>query len=155
MSSKFNLLTVTPVLTAGAYSANDMLFVPIEVPNAIPKGKSGILRSLIIIDKDDQELAMDLIIFDSAATTAALNAAEATNDANLAKILQVVSVVAGDYIDFANGQLGQVFPPDVTFGAVLRPSDKEQASLWLAGVTRGTPTHTASGLVIKLGLEIQ
>jgi len=155
MSSKFNLVEVIPVLTAGAYSANDMLFIPTEVPNAIPKGKSGILRSLVIVDKDDQELAFDLIIFASQATTAALNAAEATDDANLAKILQVVTIVAGDYIDFANGQLGQVFPPDVTMGAVLRPSDGEKTSLWIAAVTRATPTHTASGLVIKLGMEIQ
>ena len=150
----FNLITVVPVLTVGAYTANDMLFIPTEVPNAIPIGKSGRLRSVIVVDIDDQQLPFDLIVFDSQATTPALNAAENIDDANLKKILTVVSVVAADYIDFANGQLGQVLlHNNVGMGAVLRPDDKEQGSLWIAGVTRDTPTHTASGLTIKLGME--
>jgi len=152
--SRVNLIDVTPVLTTDAYTANDMLFVPIEVPLAIPAGKSAKLVSLCVIDKDDQEKALDILFFESAATTEDVNDAEGTDDANNNKLLTIVTIITDDYVDLASGQVATQKESDPGMGAVLRPNDKEQASFWLAGVTRSTPTHTASGLLIRIGLEI-
>ena len=131
-----------------------ILFISTEIPFAIKKGRSALLKSIVVYDSADQEADFDVFITDEAITTAAANAAEANTDAENQTILTGVSFVEADYIDLAAGQLGIQKDPDVPgMGVVLRPSDKEQSSLWMFGVARDTPTYAAGSLLFKIGLE--
>ena len=152
---KFHLVEFTPVLSTDIYASGDILFISTEITNCIPKGKSAILKSLVVYDADDEKADFDFVFTDEAITTAAVNAAEANDDTENSTILTAVSFVENDYTDLAAGQLGIQKDPDPGMGIVLRPSDKEQASLWAFGIARDTPTYAAAtNLLFKIGLEI-
>ena len=152
--SKFIIAEVTPVLTAVQYTANDVLFATIAIADAVPKGKSAVLRSIAVIDKDDQGIAHDVLILRTAASVGTVNSALNAADAIMAEVLTIVQFVAGDFYDLINSKFAIQAGNDPGIGALLRPTDKEQTSLWLAGVARGTPTHSVSGLIYQIGLEI-
>jgi len=150
----YRIIEVTPVLTTDAYTANDVLFATIEIPLAIPKGKSAILRSIAVIDKDDQALTHDILFLRTAASIGAVNAALNASDAIMGELLTIVQFASGDFYDLINSQFAVQAGNDPGIGVILRPTDKEQQSIWFGGVTRGTPTHSVGGLVYKIGLEI-
>ena len=155
MKSGFYIVEFTPVLPTDAYSANDILFISTEIPNAISKGSSVRLASLVVYDADDEEADIDFFFTDEEISTAAANAAEANTDAENQTILTGVSFVEADYIDLAAGQLGIQKIPDPGMGVILRPSDSTSQSLWAFGVARDTPNFAAAtDLLFKIGLEI-
>ena len=150
----FHIVEVTPVLTTVQYTANDVLFTTIPITDAVPTGKSAILRSIAVIDKDDQGLAHDVLILRSNASVGTVNSALNAADAIMVEVLTIVQFVAGDFYDLINNKFAIQAGADPGIGALLRPTDKEQTSLWLAGVARGTPTHSVGGLIYQIGLEI-
>ena len=150
----FHIVEVTPVLTTDAYTANDVLFTTIAITNAVPKGKSAKLLSIELIDKDDQGIIHDVLILRAAASIGTVNAALNASDAVIGEVLTVVQFHGDDFYDMINSKIAVQAGNDPGISVALRPTDKEQTSLWFAGVTRGTPTHAVGGLVYKIGLEI-
>lgn len=145
-----DVLTVTPTLDTSAYASGDVLFAATAVASVVPAaGGVATLGSLVLIDKDDQGQAIDLYFFDATVTVDALNAAWATlSDADAAKFLGKVSVGTSDWEDAGGARLAHL---TLAKGVLLKPASGTSA--YVVGICRsGTPTHTASGLVLRLGV---
>ena len=139
------VVTDTPTITAGIYSANDAVGGLITFTNAVsPDLRTGTIQAFILIDDGLQSDATELHLFDRAFTPTADNAAFAPSDADLLNHLGYVELATGDYTDFATNSVGFVKNQKLPF--VLNGT-----SLFGQLVTRGTPTYTATDdLTVKL-----
>ena len=155
--NELTIIDVTPSLDAGnVYADEDILFDITAVSNAVLQGGASILESLVVVDKDDEGAAFDIYFVDNSAAIANANAAEAATDAELSGVLTKVSIAAGDYVDLANGQIvvKSATAGDAGMGAVLAPATSTNTSVWIFGVSQGTPTYTAADdLVLRIGLR--
>lgn len=143
-----DLVSVTPVLDTSAYAAGDVLFTTTTVTAVSRLAGSPVeLVSLYVVDKDDQKPVLDLYLFDRTVTFGPFNAAPAISDADAGYYIGHVSVATADYKD-----LGGVSVAKLAFDPLILKL--LSTSLFIAGVNlSGTPTHTASGLVLKLGIN--
>ena len=143
------VIDVTLSLDTAVYADGDVLADTQEVARAVRAGpRSGLLQSVVVVDKDDQGAAMDLYVLDSNVSLGTENSGVSISDANAAKILGKVAIAAGDYYDMGgvrvaagSNQRNLAIPVAVTSGT----------SLYLGAVSRGTGTYTASGVVVRLG----
>ena len=145
-----DVIDVTLSLDTSAYASGDVLAEVQEVKGFF-KDINGnrALHSVIAVDEEDQNVAFDLVFFnDSSASLGTENAAVSISDADAGKIVGYVKMETTDSNDldgsrlFAKGSIGQV----------LR-ANGESASIWIGAITRGgTPTYTASGIKLKLGV---
>jgi len=94
---------------------------------------------------------LDTNILRSNTAQGTINAAWSPTDAMSEEILGRVVLAGGDFEDYTNNQMVFKELPDDGMGVILEPT--EGFDLYLFGVSRGTPTFSASGLVIKIGLS--
>lgn len=142
--------TVVPVLDTNIYAAgdalhtNDLLFPSIVRAN----GGAGIIRSVILLDRDDQNVNATLWLFNAtlANTTHTANAAFALHDDDAAGFVGAVAI--DTYFDGVNNRLA-LEQPNLYFQCAAAADD-----LYGVLVTVGTPTHTASGLTLILVAEL-
>lgn len=145
-----DVIPVQLVTDTSAYADNDVLSVPLEVPNFFrTKGGVTVLRSIVLHDLADQAQDIDVLFMSATGTLGTINAAVSATDAVAATILGTVRLVAADYDDYINGQVitktGLYLPMLAADGAT---------SVWVATVCRsGTPTYAAASLTLKLGVE--
>lgn len=155
MFRPLEIYAAAPSLTVdtGIYSAGDVLFVPTKIANAALSGKGfSYLRQLLIMDADNQKAALDLLFFnEDPGSLGALNAALNISTAQMAKLIGMVSVAQADYTTLkANTNAMAVKSP----GTLPLSTIATSKDIWVAGVSRGTPTYTvASSLVMKFMLE--
>lgn len=142
------VVTVTPTLDTNAYTAGDLLFDSTEIANAVrANGGTAILQSITIIDKDDQKLGATLLFADANTDLGTPNSAPDPDDTEAATVIGHVAVAASDYVD-----LGGASVACIRGVGLLLKAGAATTSLYVAAITGGTPTHTASGLVLKIGL---
>jgi hypothetical protein len=142
------LTLVTPVLDNGnVYASGDVLFVPIAFNGARVAGGRSYLQSLVVVDSDDQGNPMEFYFFSEAVTLGTLNAAPSISDADASKFLGMVSVSTGDWIDLGGVRVATLR----SIGLMMVPKS-DSTNLYVAGITRSTPTHTASGLQLSAGM---
>lgn len=144
-----NVYDFTPVLDTNIYADGDVMFIAKELPDFFPsKHETRALHSVIVVDGDDQNVAFDLIFSNADITLGTLNNAISISDADAAKIIGIVKFATTDAVDTINSRM--FFRASI--GQVLRASGTT-TSVWISGVTRGgTPTYTASGMKIKIGV---
>lgn len=143
-----DLIAVTPVLDTAIYAAGDTLFDRTVIANAVrANGERALLQAVTLIDKDDLGVAMDLFLIEANVAFGTVNAAPSISDTNAEAVHHIASVAASDWID-----LGGVRVATPTIKPVLAKAGAGSRDLYIAAITRGTPTHTASGLVVKVGL---
>ena len=142
------IVAVTPTLDTSAYTAGDVLFATTAVSSVFPaNGGRGVLHSIVVNDKDDQKPVFDLYFLKANTSIGTINAAPSITDAGADDIIGRVSITSADYKDLGGCSVAVV--PSI--GQVIE-TGAATTSLWVAAVLiSGTPTHTASGLVIKLG----
>jgi hypothetical protein len=145
-----NVIDVVPVLDASILANNDVFMVAYEIPQVFSKGVARRLKSVVVLDTDDQNQAFDLIFSNATITLGTANAAITISDADAAKVVgSVRMVVATHAYDLINSILFTQGGLDI----IMQPSGVSN-SLWVSGVVRsGTPTYTAAGMKIKLGFE--
>jgi len=111
----------------------------------------GTINNISLLDKDDQGNQVTLFVADdSTASLGTANAAVSITDAHAAMILGYIDT--GDtYEDLAGSKI--VRPS--AFAPIAFETSNE--TLYIGGVLRGaaTPTHTASGITIRLHLTIE
>lgn len=143
--------TVTPVLDTNAYTAKDALHTnDLQFTGmARDAGGGGVIRSLLVLDQDDQAAAGVLWLFTAelANTTHTANGALAIHDTDA--LTCIGQILFGTYYDGANNQSALTL--------VELPYLCAAASTSLYGVaqTLGTPTHSASGLRLVLTAELR
>lgn len=139
------VVEVTLTLDTSQYGDADVLADTQAIANAVIANSVSELKSVVLIDKDDQAAALDLLFLESNTSIGTENAALAITDAAAGEIVGAIEVAAGDYVDLANSQI--VVKTDV--GILMQPTSG--TSLYVAAISRGTATYTASGIVLKLG----
>lgn len=144
-----DVIDATLVLDTSAYADGDVLSVVAELASFFPNpAGSRLLESLIVIDEDDQGVGFDLLFMNATATLGTINTAPSISDADARKIIGKVSVVASDYIDLGGNRIACLSG----INQVLKAASGA-TSVWIATITRsGTPTYTASGLKLKIGV---
>lgn len=142
-----HLVKVTLTLDTNAYADGDLMADAQEIANAVQTpGGTAVLQSVRVLDKDDQGAAFDIYITDSSTTWGTENAAAGPSDTVADSILGSVSVAASDYTDLANSQEATI----KNIGLPVKAA-AESTSLYVACVSRGAPTYTASGVTIIFG----
>lgn len=146
--SPSDVLELTPTLETSAYADGDLLFDATELANFVrANGKTALIQSITVIDKDDQKVAFDIFSAYETVDFGTVNSAPTISDADAAKVQRVCRVESADYID-----LGGVAVATLTnIGLMVEPASASR-SMFFAGVTRGAPTYSASGLVIRFGV---
>jgi hypothetical protein len=149
------VLSSTPTITAGAYSANDLVGGKISLTpaarlvslpsNIIP---TATIINVILTDKSTQASNTDVIFWsaDPSATTFTDNAALTVADADLLNIIGIVTV--NSWTTFAANSVG------TTTSAVTFPYQlaSEASTLYASLITRGTPTYASTS---DLTLRVQ
>lgn len=134
--------------TSAAYASGDVLADTQVVSNAmrIING-NGLLNSIVVIDEDDQNQALDLVFMSANVSLGTENSAPSITDANARNILGIVRVNASDFVD-----LGGVDVATITGLTLGLQAASGTPDLYVAAITRGTPTHTAAGLRLRLNI---
>lgn len=138
---------LTLSLSTDAYASADVMADTQEVTGAVREnGGSGMIMSIVALDKDDQAKAFDVVFLQKNVSIGTENSAVSVSDTNAEEIIGIVSIIEGDYVDLANSQVA-------TVRNIGLPIDLEDGtSLFVATVARGAPTHTSSGVMLKIGI---
>ncbi len=138
---------VEATLDSAQYADNDLLFNPIEIAGAIDRGGASEIRSISVVDYDDQGATMTLLFFgENPGTLGTLNAAFAITDAQAAACLGFVLV--DTYDDIGAQQIGT----EANVSLMVRPTDGG-TSIWVAAVSGGTGTYASRKVTVRVGLE--
>lgn len=134
--------------TGGAYVAGQVLCDTANL--ALPRlpddndALRGEIVSLQVLDEDAQGQPMDIVFLRANQSLGTKRAAISITDAQARDIIGLVPVSAfTDYV--ANKQAYASFDPI--------PFELAAANLFVSGITRGTPTYTANGVRLRLGIR--
>lgn len=152
------LSDVTLSADTAAYASGDVI-AESQIADAVTwaADQQGVLQSVVVVDKDDQKAAMTLVFYSANVSTGTENAAPSISDANAVNVLGFIDVAAGAFnaLTSPNGylDLGGVSVAKPQFQPfVLKPVSGDD-SVYVAAINgSGTPTYTASGLVLRLGV---
>jgi len=128
----------TPTITAGAYSASDVIGGRGEIDVRHINSKGAVVR-VIICDDDNEKAAGTLYFFHTAPASFADNAAFALTFADMQKLAGTVAVAASNYVT-VNGNAVADIPLDnaVDFDC------SGTGYLYVYFVPSGTPTYTTT-----------
>lgn len=148
----FKIVTATPVITAGGYSALDAVGGLLEFENvASPFQPALRIQAAVIIDKAKQSPVLNLFLFDRTFTATADNDAFDPTDADLANCLGHIHWGAADYEVGSDNGVGDV--SQVTLPHFIQLVDGG-TSLFGQLQCEGTPTFAStSDLIVKLIVE--
>ena len=135
---------ITFTLDTNAYADGDVLAATQEIASAVRvNAGTGIIQSVIILDKDDQGENLDVVFLKTNVSIGTENAAVSITDANADEIQGIVEV--DSYVDLVGSQLST--NPNLGIGV---QADSAATSLFIALISRGTGTYTASGITAKI-----
>ncbi len=140
-------IAVSPTITAGAYSAGDVIggLLTFAVPSA---GGGGVWESLLIADDDNEKADVTLYLFDDTPTTIADNAAFAPVMADLRKLCAVKNAPNASYVTVNSNAYYLATNLNFPFQA---PNGKLYGYL----VATATPTYTAvTDLTIAITVRV-
>lgn len=145
-------VTVTPVLDTNIYASGDILFNPIVVPGACAAvGQPTYLVGCNVFDQDDQAAAdMRLLILSDSTSLGTINSAPNISDANGLIVQADVLIASADWHDMGGFKFVRVDPAKLPI-PILPKTDTPD--IYIAGITGGTPTQTASGIKIHLWFQ--
>lgn len=141
------LIFKTFILDTAIYASGDVLSDSSTIrdsantPPMREVNRSGVLQSFMLIDEDDQGMALDVIFFDSNVSLGANNAVVSITDANARHILGIVSVASGDWNDLGGCRI----VTKTNLGMLVKPALGTQ-DVYVALVSKGTGTYTINGI---------
>ena len=130
--------------TGGAYADGDVLAATQEIATAMRvNAGTGIIQSVIILDKDDQGENLDVVFLKTNVSLGTENAVVSITDGDADEIQGVVEV--SSYVDLTNSQIAT----KTNLGIGVQ-ADSGATSLFIGLISRGTGTYTASGVTAKI-----
>tara|TARA_A100001201_G_scaffold107179_3_gene91674 strand:- start:327 stop:893 length:567 start_codon:yes stop_codon:yes gene_type:complete len=75
--SKFHTVRVSPVCAGGSVDDGDIIFSPVEIPNACPKNGTSMLRQIKVYNTNDVDADIELLFFSNKAKSEATGSAAA------------------------------------------------------------------------------
>lgn len=150
--TKTGVISVTPTITAGIYSAGDALGGLLTFSSSLYfRHETGVILTATLIDKAKQDSATDLVLFNQTFSATSDNDAFDPSDADLLNCLGVINIGASDYADFNDSSIATVRNIGLIVGTEGQTLSTDQ-TLYGQLVTRGTPTYTTtSDVVISIG----
>jgi hypothetical protein len=146
---KSTVVDVTLSLDTSIYASGDLL-ADTQVVAGVGRANDlgGIIQSLTVVDKDDQGASFDVWFLDANNTLGTENAAPSISDANAATIFGRVQVGSGDYYDLGGVRVAHLSNLAIPYKPVAGGT-----SIYVAVVNgTGTPTYSAAGVVLRIGL---
>lgn len=142
---------VAAVTDTAIYAAGDVLTDIMTLTDALrAAGRGARLRSITMIDLDDQAAyAFDIYFLKANTTLGAKNGAPTIDDTNVQNILGFISFATTDAKDMGGAKVYSKSGLDLT---LMATSGKDVFAQAVAGAA-ATPTHTAAGLKFKFGIE--
>lgn len=139
--------SATPVLTVAAtYATGDYVGTSgVPMSFVAVRGKTGLLTSALLIDKNATGVAAELWLFDRSVTPPADSAAWTVSDADAQFLLGVVSFAT--YLASAANSVSQVHNINMALSA------NAAQTIYGCLVTRGSPTYTSLDLTVVLGVR--
>jgi hypothetical protein len=148
VGGKTILATFTLSLDTSAYAIGDVLAATQAVADALRVNSgTGLLQSIKLLDKDDQGAALDLYFLNANNTIGTENDAVGVSDANADAILAKVAIGAADWTDLGGCRLA--FMGNL---AIPIQAASGTTTLYIAAVSQGTGTYSASGITGILGI---
>jgi len=146
IKSDGDTIVVTPVVTAGAYVANDAVGGVMEFANAAKEsGGGGVIKDVLIVDDAGQDVELELWLFSGSIAAVGDNNPWAPAEDALHSLVGIVSTADGAW--FAAGT------PSAARVEASQRYDLTGTSLFGQLVTRGAPTFAATDdVTVILGL---
>lgn len=143
------IVEVTLSLDTSAYASGDLLADTQAAASAVRLNAGyGVLHSVTVVDEDDNGAAFDIYFLSANNTFGSENSAPSISDASARDILGVLSVATTDYKD-----LGGVKIAFFSGINMIVKGASGSTSIYVAVVNgSGTPTYTASGVRLRLGI---
>lgn len=142
-----DIIRVRPTVTAGAYSANDVVGATLTFPGVF----TAKLRAVTLVDQAKQAGAYQLVLFDSAPTNIADNGTYDIADADMLKILGAVHIAdtaGADKFDLADNKVYCRQGLDLPLKSV------GDGTIYGFLIALGTPTYAAvNDVQIQLNIE--
>lgn len=144
---KTTRIAVTPTISTAVYAAKDAVGGLMEFANAVrDSGGSGVLQTVVVVDRDQERASMDLVLFRTSITAPTDNAAFDPTDTELADCVGVIPIYTADYSDFNDNAVASRY-------AGL-PFTCSGTSLYGVLVARAAPTYTATNdLIVTLQIN--
>lgn len=144
-----NIISQTPTVTAGAYSADDAVGGKLTFTGC---PEDGLIHNAVLIDNSEQAVELDLVLFSEDFTAVADNAAFTVSDADAANIVTIINIPAANYKDIGGQKVAVVENKSIPFKLTEDTSTK-YARLYGQLITRGTPTYVATtDITVKIGV---
>lgn len=157
IEGKSKVISFTPTIDTSAYADGDQLGDLKELAEAMDSsGDTGLVVSVVVVDKDKDSAALDVLFFNDKPTVSSSdNAALDIADSEMAsKFLGSVRVAAADYIALNSSTVATVKNVNLVVKSEKSADNLDGKSLWCILRSAGTPTYTAtSDLVVKIGLK--
>lgn len=151
MTSLVSTKPITLSLDTSIYASGDVLADTQEIASCVPTvGGRAVVQSVVLNDKDDQGQALDLVFLKTNVSIGTENAAVSISDTNADQILGIVSVASGDWVDLGGCRVAT----KANIGLVAE-AGPGSTSVFIAAISRGTGTYTASGITLSVGIKEQ
>lgn len=143
-----DVLDVTLSLDTNAYGDGDVLADTQAVTGAFrAAGGRAFLKNIIVLDEDDQGQGLDLIFLDANHSIGTENSAPSVTDANARTIIGRLQIPSGAFYDLGGSRIAFI-----DAGMIMLKAAAASTTLYVAAISRGTGTYTASGIRLKLAL---
>lgn len=146
------LYDVTLTVDAGnAYASADVI-TDTQILSGLFRDvdQTGMLMSIVVIDEDDQKAAFDVYFMNGSGAMGTVNGGASISDANARKFLGWQAIATGDYKDLGGVSVAVIKNIWLPVKAAAGTLD-----LYVAVINgAGTPTYTASGLKLRIGVVL-
>lgn len=149
------VVQVTPVITAGAYTAADVVGGQLGFTGAYRDiGRGAVIQNVTIVDKGNVRAEFIMVFFNALATIPANNAVFAWNAADYAKVQAIVHIPGGAYSSSTKQGYHTIGGDAVTTVPVnMSVIGNSTTILYAVLICVGAPTYTStSDLIISVGL---
>ena len=130
-------ISITPVADTSIYASGDVIDGILTLTGI--GARHSFLTDIVIVDQDNEQVQIDFFFFKALPTgTYTDNAAFAVDSADYSKLIGVVEVTAGLYVDAGSDAIAQKSPINLE----INPTADD--NLYVIPVVRGAPTYAAA-----------
>lgn len=150
VGGKTAVVSVTLSTDTSAYASGDLIADTQQIDAFFRKADgTGVINSITIIDEDNQGAAFYVVFMSTNTSLGTENSAPNISDANLTAGLQgIIAVATSDYVTLSGAKVATIKNIGLPVKAVSGTDD-----IYIAVLNAtGTPTFTASGLEMRIGV---
>ena len=142
------IVPITFTLDTAAYASGDVLADTQALAAAVRTNAGfGVVASIVLNDEDDKGNALDVVFLDANTSLGTENAAPSISDANARNILGIVSVAAGDWTNIGGVRVATLRNINLPIKGA-----SGSTSVYIALISKGTGTYTASGITGRISI---